>query len=75
MIAAIVIALLYVFRLWNVLDGKKEQERILYTDEDPINGFLLNVDTKWRSHPNCEKVPKDQWATHEGTPPLYTELA
>eukprot|EP00953_Heterococcus_sp_UTEX-ZZ885_P016289 9165-Heterococcus_DN1.PRE.3 len=54
----------YTFRLWNVLDGKKEQERILYTDEDPVNGFLLNVDTKWRSHPNCEKVPKEQWARH-----------
>jgi hypothetical protein len=53
-----------VYRLYNVLDGKKEQERILYSDEDPEHGFILNVDTKWKAHPNCLEVPRDQWRDH-----------
>ncbi|KAG5187276.1 hypothetical protein JKP88DRAFT_262407, partial [Tribonema minus] len=52
-------------RLYNVLDGKKEAERVLYSDPDPDHGFIVNIDTKWSAHPNCLEVPRDQWLAHE----------
>mmetsp|Transcript_21291 Transcript_21291/g.44340 ORF Transcript_21291/g.44340 Transcript_21291/m.44340 type:complete len:369 (+) Transcript_21291:39-1145(+) len=45
--------------LWNVLDKKKEVERILLDEPD----FLMNVDTKWGSHAPMftNGVPKGLW--------------
>lgn len=31
----------------NILELKKERERMLFNDPDTTNGFLLNIDTKW----------------------------
>ena len=31
----------------NILDGKAEQDRVLYSDPDPVNGFVLVPDFKW----------------------------
>lgn len=31
----------------NILDKKKEQDRILFEDPDPVNGFVLLPDSKW----------------------------
>ena len=33
--------------VYNILDGKKEQELILYKDENPETGFVLLKDIKW----------------------------
>ena len=33
--------------VYNVLDHKKEVERIIYEDPDPTNGFILAPDFKW----------------------------
>ena len=30
-----------------------ERERVRYNDPSEESGFLLNVDTKWKSHPQC----------------------
>lgn len=36
--------------VYNVLELKKERERLLYNDPDPEHGFLLNIDTKWQAN-------------------------
>ena len=38
--------------VYNILDGQKEADRILLNEEDPVNGFLLSIDTKWKDHPD-----------------------
>jgi len=49
------------------LSGKKEQERILLDTPH----FLLNIDTKWRSHPDPKTTPRAQWYQHPSTADLY----
>jgi len=51
----------------NVVSGEKERERLLRQEQD----FILNVDTKWRSHPNCNEVPRSEWYNHPSTEDLY----
>ena len=41
----------------NVVSGKKEAERLLLDTKD----YVLNIDTKWKSHPDPYTVPKEQW--------------
>ncbi|CAM9160252.1 unnamed protein product [Scytosiphon promiscuus] len=57
--------------LYNVLSKEKEADRVLYEDEDPEYGFLLNVDTKWRTHPDVSSVPRQQWHEHPSVAELY----
>jgi len=33
--------------IYNILDHKKEVERIIFEEEDPVNGFVLLPDMKW----------------------------
>jgi m7GpppX diphosphatase len=35
------------FRVFNILDGKKEADRILFRDDDPTTGFIILPDLKW----------------------------
>jgi m7GpppX diphosphatase len=51
----------------NVVSGKKERERLLLDKED----YVLNVDTKWRSHPDASAVPRFEWHGHESVTDLY----
>jgi m7GpppX diphosphatase len=51
----------------NIIQGKKEQERLLL-DHDQ---FVFNIDTKWRSHPDAFKTPKEEWFQHESIADLY----
>lgn len=53
--------------LQNVIDGKKERERLLVDDED----FIVNVDTKWRSHPPPLTTPRSEWRDHPAVADLY----
>lgn len=41
----------------NIISGKKEKERLLFENED----WLLNIDTKWRSHPDPLTIPRTEW--------------
>jgi m7GpppX diphosphatase len=41
----------------NIVTGKKETERLLLDAE----GYVLNVDTKWKTHPDAMNVPKELW--------------
>jgi len=41
----------------NIINGTKEKERKLFENDD----WLLNIDTKWRSHPDPFTVPKEEW--------------
>jgi len=56
--------------VYNILDGKKEVDRVLYNSEDETAGFLLNIDTKWRDHPDIS-LPREQWKGHTSTRNLY----
>lgn len=51
----------------NVIDGTKEKERLLLNHTD----FILNIDTKWRSHPNPLTTPPEQWHGHQSVQDLY----
>eukprot|EP01043_Picozoa_sp_COSAG02_P010910 COSAG02_NODE_394_length_23152_cov_13.232204_13_plen_333_part_00 len=53
--------------LHNVLSGAKETERVLHADDN----FLMNVDTKWATHPDCNSTPREEWHGHSSTDELY----
>jgi m7GpppX diphosphatase len=53
--------------LHNVLSGSKEAERVLHTDDT----MLINVDTKWASHPDCNTTPRAEWLGHPSVDALY----
>ncbi|CAO1635443.1 unnamed protein product [Sympodiomycopsis kandeliae] len=33
--------------VYNILDGKKEVENVIYRNDDPLNGFIILPDLKW----------------------------
>jgi m7GpppX diphosphatase len=39
--------LTHICRVYNILAGKKEAERVLYKDDDPDHGFMILPDLKW----------------------------
>ena len=49
----------------------QEVERALHVDPHPTEGFLLNIDTKWATHPDPETTPREQWKGHECVAELY----
>ncbi|KAL3809631.1 hypothetical protein ACHAXA_010606 [Cyclostephanos tholiformis] len=51
----------------NVIDGTREGERTLVDEAD----FLINVDTKWRSHPPPLSTPREDWHSHTSVTDLY----
>ena len=59
--------------IYKCLDLSKERERVLFNDTDAQTGFLLNVDTKWRSHPPCteDAAVRRTWQGHEAVRDLY----
>jgi len=60
----------------NVLNMSKERERVLFNDANTDDGFLLNIDTKWKSHPDPNLAVGDEearraWKGHEAVRDLY----
>ena len=53
----------------NVVDGTKEAERLIFSS--PNDDFIVNVDTKWRSHPDPNTTPREEWLHHSSTADLY----
>ncbi|KAL7532948.1 hypothetical protein ACHAWF_004294 [Thalassiosira exigua] len=51
----------------NVVEVKKEKERLLVNNDN----FVVNIDTKWRSHPPPLTTPREQWFNHPSTADLY----
>jgi len=51
----------------NVVDGKKETERLLLNRDT----YILNIDTKWKTHPDAKTVPREQWYGHKSVEDLY----
>mmetsp|Transcript_31621 Transcript_31621/g.46663 ORF Transcript_31621/g.46663 Transcript_31621/m.46663 type:complete len:352 (-) Transcript_31621:200-1255(-) len=45
----------------NVVDGSKEAERLLLDTEH----YVLNVDTKWKTHPDPFTISKDNWKNYK----------
>jgi len=41
----------------NIISGKKEKERLLFENDE----WILNIDTKWRSHPDPLTIPRTEW--------------
>lgn len=35
------------YRVYQILGGLKEAERVIFRDEDPENGFIILPDLKW----------------------------
>ena len=62
--------------VYKLLALEKERERLLFNDPDEERGFLLNVDTKWKSHPDCKAALGDSsvrasWHGHQAVRDLY----
>lgn len=36
-----------------------------------VHGFIMNVDTKWGTHPNVLAVPREEWFGHASVTDLY----
>lgn len=51
----------------NLVEVKKEKERLLVNHDD----FIINIDTKWRSHPPPLTTPREEWMNHPSTVDLY----
>ena len=51
----------------NVIELKKEKERLLFRNND----FVINVDTKWRTHPPPLTTPREEWLNHQCVEDLY----
>ena len=51
----------------NLVEVKKEKERLLVNHQD----FIINIDTKWRSHPPPLTTPREEWMNHPSTVDLY----
>ena len=50
------------------MDEKREAERIIVKDMDAANGFVSVPDSKWKSHPKVETVPRTEWKLNEDVP-------
>jgi len=57
--------------LQNIVQVKKEKERLLFNSTENAPGWILNIDTKWRSHPDAMTVPREEWYNHKSTADLY----
>ncbi len=53
--------------IYNIIEGKKEQERLLVNTDT----FIVNIDTKWRSHPDAFATPREEWYQHKSVEDLY----
>ena len=53
--------------IYNIIEGKKEQERLLVNTD----AFIINIDTKWRSHPDTFTTPRKEWYQHKSVEDLY----
>lgn len=51
----------------NIIQLKKEKERLLFNNDE----FVINVDTKWRTHPPPLKIPREEWLNHPSVEDLY----
>jgi m7GpppX diphosphatase len=51
----------------NVIELKKEKERLLYNCDQ----FIINIDTKWRSHPPPLTTAREFWHNHPSVVDLY----
>uniref|UniRef100_A0A7S3XX35 Scavenger mRNA-decapping enzyme DcpS n=1 Tax=Heterosigma akashiwo TaxID=2829 RepID=A0A7S3XX35_HETAK len=48
--------------VYNILDKKKEVERIVYdTGGTGPEDFIINIDTKWKTHPDPKETPREKW--------------
>jgi m7GpppX diphosphatase len=51
----------------NVVECKKEVDRLLLNNQF----YVLNVDTKWKSHPDPILTPREEWRDHNAVQDLY----
>ena len=51
----------------NVIELKKEKERLLFNNDE----FVINIDTKWRTHPPPLTTPREDWLNHPSVEDLY----
>jgi len=51
----------------NIIEVKKEKERLIVNSPQ----FIINIDTKWRSHPPPLSTPRKEWFGHQSVEDLY----
>lgn len=51
----------------NIIELKKEKERLLFNNDQ----FVINVDTKWRTHPPPMTTPREEWLNNPSVDDLY----
>jgi len=51
----------------NVIQVKKEKERLIVNSDQ----FIVNIDTKWRTHPPPLSTPRSEWYNHPSVKDLY----
>ncbi|GMI29561.1 hypothetical protein TeGR_g15042 [Tetraparma gracilis] len=52
--------------VYNCVSLSSESERVLLNSGAASDGFILNVDTKWKKHCDC-RLPREEWKDHEDT--------
>ena len=50
------------------MSGERETKAIVAMDKDAENGFVSVPDSKWKSHPKVDKVPRSEWKLDESVP-------
>ena len=62
--------MLSIHQVYDILDEKREAERIIVKDMDTVNGFVSVPDSKWKSHPKIgdNGVPRSEWKLNEDIP-------
>eukprot|EP00488_Nonionellina_sp_1-RS-2012_P004171 TRINITY_DN9312_c0_g1_i1.p1 TRINITY_DN9312_c0_g1~~TRINITY_DN9312_c0_g1_i1.p1 ORF type:complete len:102 (-),score=29.62 TRINITY_DN9312_c0_g1_i1:96-401(-) len=51
--------------VYDILDEKREAKGIVVKDDDADCGFIVCPDSKWKSHPNVEKIAKSEWKLND----------
>ena len=53
------------------MDGEREADKVIVNDKDEEYGFVVVLDSKWKSHPDVDKVPRSEWKLHESIPKSF----
>lgn len=56
------------------MDGARETNRIIVDNTHQEHGFVVALDSKWKSHPDVDKVPKSAWKLHHSVPTSFYVL-
>ena len=50
------------------MESKRETKAVIAVDKDEEIGFVSVPDSKWKSHPKVDTVPRSEWKLNESIP-------